>query len=300
MLIIGIITKRNYLLHGQMKKKTSLGLYALLSLYIISNIFSDLNLWITTLNAQSSNLVLDLAVPLSFEIIALTIFNKKTINIFKNAINKPLVFTATAVVINIIYQFPLPDLGHKWWASAFSAIFLYNYLVFTQINIRSKLLKIWLIVILIPSLTFSSANIYGFFQINYAIIKETNLTEYNGLQIPTYESNQIQKFFLSKSLLQYLDDNNIEINYYCRDGLYYINSKGYSSNAKNGLNFVKAVHVQNYNKNYVKFFCNSENIDKGLFSSTRNIVYGDQNQDRFEFFNFEDELYTEIIEIFND
>ena len=299
MLIIGMFTKRNYLFRGQIKKKTAIKYYVLLSLYIIPKIFSNLSLWSSTLIDQSSNLALDLAVPLSFEIIALRIFHNKTINVFKDTVDKPLVLTAMAVMFNLIYQFPLPDLGHKWWASAFSAIFLYHYLTFAQIDIRSKFTKNWIILILVPSLTLSNFNIYGFQKINYSIVNETDLTEYNGLQIPSYESSLVKKFFLSKKLLKYLDDKSIEVNYYCRDGLYYINSEGYSSNARNGLNFVNLLEVKNYNRTHVKFYCNSENIDLKLFTSKRYIVYGDQSQDRFDFYNFDNEFYKEIIREFD-
>ena len=98
--------------------------------------------------------------------------------------------------------------------------------------------------------------------------------------------------------MKYLDDKSIEVNYYCRDGLYYINSEGYSSNARNGLNFVNLLEVKNYNRTHVKFYCNSENIDLKLFTSKRYIVYGDQSQDRFDFYNFDNEFYKEIIREF--
>jgi len=295
MLITGMLTKQNYLFRGKIKTNTTVIIYLLLSLYIIPKVFSNPTLWSSVFINQSSNLALDLAVPLSFEIIALKIFCDKKINVFKNRVDTPLILMAMAVILNLIYQFPLPDLGHKWWSSAFSAIFLYCYLNFAQINIRSRFKKEWIMLILVPSLTLSIANIYGFLKIDYSIITETDLTEYNGLQIPNYDRSLVEKFFLSKKLLNYLDDAGTQVNYYCRDGLYYINSEGYSSTARNGLNFVNLAEVKNYNMTYVNFYCNSEIFDQKYFTNNKYIVYGDQSQDRFDFYNFDDKFYAEII-----
>ena len=298
-IVTNFVSRNRNLFRNYMKLKTTKMLYFILTILVVPNIFSDYKLWIDTFDRHGSTFFLDLSLPFAIEIILLNIYKK--VKHKGNYISKELFFSALGVLINIVYQFPLPDLGHKWWSSAFSAIFLVLYFsVKPKENLTNENNYLVSLLVII-TICISIINIYFFTTIKYENINNRNLTLYNGIQIPYYDKESLTKFFNSKELINYLENNKIDIDYFCRDGLYYINQSGFSSKSNEALDFVnlykKSIHD---GKNYVQFYCNYESLDKDLYISKEYIIFGNEKQDIFVFNNFEEDEFSKISLIFSN
>ena len=284
-----------------MKKPYSF--YFILGIVMVSVItLDDPVLWFTALIENSSTLLIDSAVALALIFLIIRIYDltfSKNYKVFKNS--KNLTILAVAILVDLIYQYPLPDLGHRWWSSAISVIFISWLIDCTQESdsmLITKKLKSYYSSLAILTLILSGINAFYFVvQKTYTINSESKI--FNGIKYPESNQNRISNLQKSSNILTYLNKHKVSINYFCRDGLYYINQGHLNTNTFNALNFLESAGVEKvYKSAYVNFYCNYDLSRITNISSNNSIVLGKDGQtDIFVFYNMENAFIDNIKQI---
>jgi hypothetical protein len=241
-------------------------------------------LWRETIANNSSSFVLDLAIPLAVE--TLLIFLRK--NRFKlNEVRTNFNLTiglAILVLVNLIHQYPLPDLGHRWWASGINAVFIF--LLFYNHKPSFILLQKDSGIKILIACTFSLSliNAVMFMQKDSRIIEIDSPRQFNGIKISNEDENRALNFLNSIEIINYLEKNQVNIDYKCRDGLYYVRDENYTNKAIEALDFLSEITTIESAKNgSVLFYCDIEDSLLNTSLPEFNIVVGKSQTDIFVF-----------------
>jgi len=302
-IVVGLILFIFLIAISNLVLKKSYSFCLILGVVIVSIItFDNPVLWFTAFMDHLSTLLIDSAVALALVFLIIRIYHlafSKNDKIFQNS--KNLIILAIAILINLIYQYPLPDLGHRWWSSAISVIFISWLIDCTEESgsiLITKKLKSYYLSLAILTLIFSSINAFNFIiQKTDTINNESKI--FNGIKYP--ESNQIRISNLLKSstILINLNKHKVSINYFCRDGLYYINQGNLKRNTFKALEYLESVGGRKvYKSAYVNFYCNYDLSKLTNLNSSNSIVLGEGGQtDIFIFYNTENAFIDQIRQI---
>jgi hypothetical protein len=268
-------------------KKSVISLSLLLAVCIL--IQFEFNQWLKIFFDNSSAILLDSFILLAITqtVIVLLRINQ-TSKVFNKQKNGLVNFYGLASLSNVIFQYPLPDLGHRWWSSAILVLFMaevYSFgsgQVFEVQKIRAKKALIFCCIVSICASGIQGLKFLSFERKNLEL---STLQTYRGIQFPTSDQELINKFQTSLSMLEYIESLDVDVSYVCRDGLYYIRNSSYSAKTKNFLYSSgqerKVSDFVNDPSNRVTFYCNvnPENI-KNL-SEFKYFVIGKGNTDIF-------------------
>jgi hypothetical protein len=255
----------------------------ILALILFLLVIGNYNIWVDTLYRHTTTLLMDVSVPMSV-IYLIYIFYKGFLNkTFSWSGNDSLlIILSTINLSNLVYQYPLPDLGHRWWSSAISVIFI-AYISENRIKLKhlqriNLNLKYFFIPVSVATIFFSILQGLFFQQINTVSVTNDQDILYR-MRYPITDSEVVLNLQKSNKVLIYLEENGIKINYFCRDGLYYLRNNGYSAYSKTGVNIFS--YRYEVNDNEVNFYCNHE---KEYFPKTdkyRKIIIGQLRTDIF-------------------
>jgi hypothetical protein len=277
-------------------------------LAICAAIQFEFNQWLEIIIKNSSSIILDSFLLLAV-IFAIIIFatDYRARNRSDLSTKTILGFYSLASVSNLFFQFPLPDLGHRWWSSAILVLFIAEATtidMYQKFKLQQNLIKKTIVMGCIASIFFSGLQGIKFlsFERSELVVSGTNI--YNGIKIPKRDKETIEKFNSSLKTLRYLENLGVKINYNCRDGLYYLRDSNYVIESKNFLYSPgkerEVLQYVNSVESKVTFYCNvdSENI-KNL-SLFKYFVIGSNQTDLFvvndsyiyqklnDFFEYED------------
>ena len=249
----------------------------------------EFNQWVKIFFDNSSSILLDSFLLLAVIHNIVTLVGYCTTN---NVSNKPknrlLDFYGLASLSNLIFQYPLPDLGHRWWSSAILVLFIaevyssgLDHIFKVQKNLTRKAVILCCIVSIMVS------GIQGLWFLNFERKDLTVSTShiYRGIQFPVGEQQLIDKFSSSLSVLHYIESLDIEVNYVCRDGMYYVRNNGYVAQARNFLYSSgrerEVLHYVNNSSNRVTFYCNVDSGDIKNLSQFKYLTVGKIETDLF-------------------
>jgi hypothetical protein len=278
-----------YLIIPQPNNKfTSIKLYKkfflalILTLLILALTVRNQKAWLDSVYGNSTFLLIDTAVPLAFVYLAVILknqANQRDLTFSKE--NKVLTFFALAVLISIIYQFPLADNGHKWWSTAVSVIFLALLIedkrCFSVGKYAIISLKRTVTVLSIASILLSTVAGLYFLQAKKLQVSDTVVNKFSGISYPPRDSEIISNLLTSLKVLTNLEKSRITINYVCAEGLYYVRKNGYPLEARKSLDF-----STNFSVNYdVTFFCDTSLIKIPELNDYQSIIIGNNLKNVF-------------------
>jgi hypothetical protein len=275
-------------------------LVPILTILILTLTAKNQGAWLNSAYENANFLLIDTAVPLAFVNLAI-ILRKLTIqrNLILREENKLLIFFSVAVLVSLIYQFPLADSGHKWWSTAVSVIFL---ALLTEdkkyfgIGEYTKLsLKHAVIVLSIASISLSTAQGVYFLQAKKIQVNDTVVNKFNGISYPLQDTEIILNLMSSLKILTELERAKIDVNYICSEGLYYVRRNGYSEAAKKSLDFTSEFQINSS----VNFFCNSSLTKVPSIENFIAIQIGDNHENIFLVNKEKSELISFIKQLSN-
>jgi len=275
--------------------------YSSLSLFVLVQYIETPNLWNKTIFNNSSTLVLDLAIPLAIETLALFVIrNKFKINQIRSNFNLT-IGLAIFVLVNLINQYPLPDLGHRWWGSAINSIFIFllffhrnKNFVKLQNNISIKILIAFTVLISLTNATI-------FIQNESRIIEIDSPRQFNGMRISSGNENRTLNFVDSMKIIKYLEENKVKIEYKCRDGLYYVRDKDFTNKSAGALVFLPEVkRIVSAKFKSVSLYCNVNNVLLTSSLPRFSLIVGKSEGDIFVFHKSLKRFYLESKELMRD
>jgi hypothetical protein len=209
----------------------------ILTLVLITK--AEFKQWIEIMMRNSSSFITDSFMLIAiFLTIATAVSGRKISFTYDSKKHTNLGIFAVMSLSNLIFQFPLPDLGHRWWSSAI-LILLISEIYFLNIERTTAFWKLIskkaIMTLCIASITISATQGIKFlsFERNDLVIDSTSI--YKGIEFPIEDKEMVKKFNDSLGILAYLEGRGLKVNYFCRDGLYYLKQQGVVSNAKNFL-----------------------------------------------------------------
>jgi hypothetical protein len=257
-------------------------LMIILIITLILLVLGNYNIWTNTIYTNLTTLLIDISVPVS-----LIFFISSSYNYFyrkeliRTEEDKILVILSGIVVSNLVYQYPVPDLGHRWWSSATSVLFIayisnknieFNFL--QKLNLK----KYFLIPLSICTICFSIFQGVFFQKLESTTINDNN-NALSGMRYPAASSEMILNLQKSVKVLAFLEVSQVKINYYCRDGLYYLRRDGYSLYSKKSLDIFEYKHSANIGE--VSFYCNYNENQFLNSNHYRPIIIGEKRIDIF-------------------
>jgi hypothetical protein len=265
----------------------------LLSLLMSKNF----HIWPSVLYRNSSTLIIDSTILIS---LLYLIINWRKIVKNKNfpweAEELNIIILAIGVLANLVYQYPLPDLGHRWWSSSLSLIFISQLMnkSWNRITIEIKIIfKNSFVFLSVATILLSSVQGLFFLNIDKKTIHDNNLFIFNGVQYASSNEEVIQNLFKSIKVLRYLEEKQVAVNYYCRDGLYYVRNNGYVESSKNALNFL---NTKGALREYVgvNFYCNTNIKDISYIKDKHILLIGNSQTDFFIFNDNDFKIFNEL------
>jgi hypothetical protein len=227
-------------------------------------------------------LIIDISFPFALTLLLLSIKRKALKEKFNSGkIDNNILYFALLVIASIGYQFPLADLGHKWWSTSFSAIFLAHLIGngnIPQLKYRNHL-RIKKVIVFASIFSIMLSAYFGllFMAQNRQTINDYEITNFNGLNYPMQDSENVDNFLISLKVLSRIEMSGFKINYVCPEGLYYLRSNGYASEAKNSLK----LNVK-FDESYpVNFICRYSEKNVRDIAGFTTIKFGNKTQIAF-------------------
>jgi len=261
----------------------------LLLLCILINF--EFDQWTKIISDNSSSILLDsfILLAVTHTVIMLLSYCRANSESTKQR-NRFLDFYGLASLSNLIFQYPLPDLGHRWWSSAILVLFfaeVYSLDLNHIFKINKNITRKALIFCGVGSIIVSGIQGLKFLNFERKDLKLSTSHFYRGIQFPVGEQQMIEKFNSSLNVLNYLENLNIEIKYVCRDGLYYIRNSGYVAQARDFLyssgNEREILQYVNDSSDRVTFYCNTDSRNIKNLSQFKFLTIGQNNTDHFVF-----------------
>jgi len=297
-ILISKLKSHNIILKNKFKPPA---LMIILIIILLLLVLGNYNIWANTIHINLTTLLIDISVPVSlifFISSSYTYFFRK--ELIRTEEDKILVILSGIVLSNLVYQYPLPDLGHRWWSSATSVLFIayisnknleFNFL--QKLNLK----KYFLIPLSICTICFSIFQGVFFQRLESTTIND-NINSLNGMRYPAASSETILNLQKSVKILAFLEVSQVKIKYYCRDGLYYLRKNGYSLYSKKSLNIFEYKHSANIGE--VSFYCN---YDENQFLNSnlyKPIIIGEKRTDIFLVNKANTQIISDIEKIIKD
>ena len=259
-------------------------------------------IWPSIFVAKSNSLVLDLAFVSSVSYAFLQ--RNMILKVFKNKGSnnqKNLLVLALFSAFNHINLFPLPDEGHKWWSSAITLIFLAKLIEKLRHNAIWKAYKFvhFVNIAILTSLILSSINVIFFLKIDrISIINEQN-SRYNYIQYPAIDSEMVKTFELTTEILSVIETSGAQINFVCREPLYYLGHDHISNSADKAFDFLNKPY--RINPNYdVNFFCNTQYQEVINLENQKYFIIGSKSPNLIVFGHKHAVYFKELIEKYSE
>ena len=284
-----------YIFNFRFRKSYSFTRYIILFFMLISasNFIRKPELWISVFTNHITTLLLDSTILIAVMYLVKFCFEYK-VEQFKKAKNYfPNLFTAILALSNLIFIYPLPDLGHRWWSSAFCIVFLIFCIESEQeegTSFRKVIISPLLTVLTILTLLISLFQGSEFLKIKTYKVQQTEKYFLNGMRYPIDSQEAMINLRKSVKLLEKIESKNIEIKFFCRDGLYYIRDTYKSDYYLKSLKFIDLKLFDNtLEGEYVSFFCNLGLEELAGRSYSGKYEIGTDRVDTFIFHNMSEE-----------
>jgi hypothetical protein len=163
-----------------------------------------------------------------------------------------------------------------------------------RITIEIKIIfKNSFVFLSVATILLSSVQGLFFLNIDKKTIHDNNLFIFNGVQYASSNEEVIQNLFKSIKVLRYLEEKQVAVNYYCRDGLYYVRNNGYVESSKNALNFL---NTKGALREYVgvNFYCNTNIKDISYIKDKHILLIGNSQTDFFIFNDNDFKIFNEL------
>jgi len=266
----------------------------------------DFTQWGGVLSRNSSTIILDAFILIAImALMSRFIIFYRTSSRFYSISNGLIGFYSLASLSNLIFQFPLPDLGHRWWSSAILVLLMAEIysLSFKQFTIFKKnLTRQALVVGCIVSVGASALQGVKFLSFERNDLVVSNSVVYTGIQYPDRDQETVKKFNTSLDILIFLESLGVKVDYACRDGLYFMRNKSVIAQSQYYLFSTgkerQPIIYSNNLSSQATFYCNINSMNIKNLKQFDYVIIGNIITDIFVF--NDTNIYKEVLRFYRE